>query len=73
MPKLVWFILAVVLTLGATLGLINGIYGLLIGFYGEYGLEFIDGTFFWIMVAYYVAYKSWKKAGVADKQTEKKE
>lgn len=67
--RLVWSILAVVLTLGATLGLVNMIYAMVIGYPVGYGIGGIVGSFLF----YYVAYKSWKKAGATVKQTEKKE
>ena len=71
MPRLLGFVLAIVMCLVATLGLISGIYGLLTGSYMRYGLEFIVGTFFGILVFYYAAYKSWTKDGATDKQKER--
>jgi len=58
-----------VLTLGATLGLVNMVYAVMIGYPVGYGIGGIVGSF----IFYYAAYKSWTKARAADKQTEKKE
>lgn len=73
MPRIVWFILAVVLFFLATFGFMNAVYWVIIGSDVEYGIGFIAGTFFLPLLLYYTTYKSWTKARATDKQTEKKE
>lgn len=67
MPKLVWSILAIVLALVATLGIVDAFYLLVSGGLNvEYGFETMAIEIVFSLLLFLGAYVTWKKARVSE-------
>jgi len=70
--RLGWFFVTVLLCLVATYSLMFIVHSIIILRDAGYEIEPTYATFVFPLMLYYGAYRLWKKARAADKQTEKK-